>query len=355
MSKERATIIAAIIGGIFVCVAAAIGLGSPFVARMVDIYIPAITPTPIVIIQGQTLPTPFASPTSLTSNVNSIPNLVFVFYGYPEQGISKSSMALINQSGLSNLQEITFTNNGGELSPNGLFIAYDNCSQPNWGIYLAKPDGSNPQMVIPLTGDYCLDGVRWSPDSTKLSYTSQLDGSLRIFDIGSKSDTLIPNTKGADWHWWSPAGNEIVYGKSGQSDTVFRLLYITDLTGNNRQLTFANDFLPCERNLNKIDNSPAWSPDGNTIAFTQCESLFTISPTGNDLRQLTTSPYTSRSSSNGLMTSAYNPRWSIDGQWIIFIGDSDVLKRISIDGNTIVEIGKLPYSGGPFSIAPFVP
>jgi len=48
-----------------------------------------------------------------------------------------------------------------------------------------------------------------------------------------------------------------------------------------------------------------------------------------------------------------NLAWSPDGRWIFFIGEGDVLKRISADGNQIVEIGKLPYRGGPFSIAPF--
>jgi len=60
------------------------------------------------------------------------------------------------------------------------------------------------------------------------------------------------------------------------------------------------------------------------------------------------------------VTSAYSPRWSPDGRWIFFldegavirVGSGAVLKRISTDGKTIVEIGKLPYGGAPFSIAP---
>lgn len=48
MSKERATIIAAIITGFFVCVAALIGLGLPIVDRLTDKYFPAVTPTPFM-------------------------------------------------------------------------------------------------------------------------------------------------------------------------------------------------------------------------------------------------------------------------------------------------------------------
>jgi Tol biopolymer transport system component len=305
-----------------------------------------------------------ATPSSAGGGANSALDLRIIFYGYPQIGVPRAGTAEIHETGISNIRDITFSPIGGELSPNGRFIAYDNCSTANRGIYLAEPDGSKAQMVMPLSGNYCVD-VRWSRDSTKLSYTSQQDRSLRIFDIASKSDTLIPNTQGADWHSWSPAGNEIVYGRlRGRvgAGPVGRLLYITDLRGKSRQLTFADDFVPCGRERNIIDASaPAWSPKGDAIAFTQGECLFVVSPTGGDLRQLTTPPYASTPSPKMPVTFAYSPRWSPDGRWIIFngegglcrIGDGAVLNRISPDGNTIVAIGKLPYCGGPFSIAPF--
>ena len=129
-----------------------------------------------------------------------------VFHGYPQIGVPQSAAAMISESGLSDVHDITFTRIGGELSPNGRFIAYDNCSSPNRGIYLVEPDGSKAQMVKDLNGNRCVD-IRWSPDSAKFSYTNPQDRSLHIFDIASKSDSLIPNIRDADWHWWSPTGN----------------------------------------------------------------------------------------------------------------------------------------------------
>ena len=294
-----------------------------------------------------------ATPLAAAPGTNSEFKLRLVFYGYPRIAVPQSGAGVISETGLSNIHDITFTSIGGELSPNGRLIAYDNCVNARRGIYVAEPDGSNAQLVVPLSGRTCID-VRWSPDSAKLSYPSQRDRSLRVFDIANKTDTLIPNTQGADWHWWSPGGNEIVFGKTdrrGQVGPVGRLLYITDLRGSSRQLTFAKDFVPCDR-YHIIDTwAPVWSPNGNAIAFTACERLFVIS-SGNDLRQLTTPRYESRPPTRMPVTSAYGPRWSPDGRWIIFIGDGEVLKRISADGNTIVDIGKLPYRGGPFSIAP---
>ena len=347
MSKERGTTIAVakVFAGIVIglCVPVSGGIGG------------IIGPASLVATEAQS-PLPSASPLASAGGANSEVDLRLVFYGYPKQGVPQSGTAVISEAGLSNIRDLTFTSIGGELSPNGRFIAYDNCSIVNRGIYLAAPDGRKAQMVIPLSGRSCVD-VRWSPDSAKLSYTAPQDRSLRIFDIASKSDTLIPNTQIADWHWWSPAGDEIVYGRMDRRDPggpVPRLLYITDLTGNSRQLTFARDFVPCEREGNLIDTwAPTCSPDGNTIAFTQCEGLFVVSPTGNDLKQLTTPRYALPPSPQMPVTSAYSPRWSPDGRWILFIGDDNVLKRISADGNAIVDIGKLPYRGGPFSIAPF--
>src|SRR5205807_5930897 len=221
--------------------------------------------------------TPLAVPTNF-AGADSALDLRLVFYGYPKIGVPHSGAGVISETGLSNIHDVTFT---GELSPNGRFIAYDNCGNVNRGIYLAEPDGSKAQLVIPLSDNHCLGTIRWSPDSTKLSYISGSNRYLRIFDIATKSDTLIRNTQDADWHWWSPAGNEIVYGRMGRRDPfgpAGRLLYITDLRGNSRQLTFARDFVPCDREWNLIDTwAPVWSPKGNTIAFTQCERLFVVS------------------------------------------------------------------------------
>jgi Tol biopolymer transport system component len=212
---------------------------------------------------------------------------------------------------------------------------------------------------MPLSDSECVD-IRWSPDGTKLSYASGRNHALHVIDLAGKREEVIANTDGAGWHWWSPSGNEIVYqrgtGKTG------RLLYVTDLRGNNRQLTFARDFQPCKWWFKVIDTwAPTWSPNGDKIAFTQCGALFVISPYGKDLRQLTSTGDASQTSILPI-TPAYSPRWSPDGRWIIFIGqvlvrsgEGAVLKRMSPDHSEVVTIGTLPYPGAPFSIAPLRP
>ena len=284
-------------------------------------------------------------------------DLLLVFHGYTPIGVPHSASAIITEQGLANLHDVTLLRIGGELSPDGRFIAYDNCSSPNHGIDVAEPNGTKARRVMPLSETACAE-IRWSPDGTKLSYAGGRDRALHVFDLAGKREEILANTESAGWHSWSPAGNEIVYergnGKTGRS------LYITDLHGNNRQLTFARDFSTCEWEHNLIDTwAPAWSPRGDKIAFTQCGSLFVISPSGQDLRQLTSMGYSSQTSTLPI-TPVYSPRWSPDGSWIIFIGQlfirsgerSQPLKRVSPDHNEVLTIGTLPYPGGPFSIAP---
>jgi len=193
--------------------------------------------------------TPVPASTTLPTGAESALDLQLVFHGYPKVGVPRSGAARISESGLSDIHDITYSQIGGELSPNGRLIAYDSCNTTNRGIYLSEPDGSNAQMLIRFGGGSCVE-VRWSPDSAKFSYTNPQDRSLHIFDIAGRRDTLIPNTQIADLHWWSPDGNEIVYGRMERRNPgdpfgpVHRLLYITDLSGNNRQLTFAGDFVP---------------------------------------------------------------------------------------------------------------
>ncbi|HLO14020.1 MAG TPA: hypothetical protein VK206_04265 [Anaerolineales bacterium] len=295
-----------------------------------------------------------APPTLPPDDRVATPEMRFVFLGYPQQGQPQSGMGIISGNKLSNVQNIDFLTNGGELSPNGLFIAYDCGPHSERGLHIVDVDGSNARMVKILSGDFCTD-VRWSPDNTKLSYQDPKDYSLHIVDISTGKDSQIPNTLGAEWHWWSPAGNEIVYGlnlyflcnrdhtapQCELSNKAFRLLYITDLSGNSRQLTLADDFEPCANASNQVDAwAPTWSPDGTTIAFTECSKLYSINRNGSNLIQLA--------------DSAYSPRWSPDSKWIIFIHNNDVLTRISSDGRAIEEMGTLPYWGGPFSIGPLV-
>jgi TolB protein len=66
----------------------------------------------------------------------------------------------------------------------------------------------------------------------------------------------------------------------------------------------------------QVDTFPAWSPDGNKIAFQSNENgnfeIFTVYPDGSERKRLTT----------GLVDNKY-PAWSPDGSKIVFYSKRD--------------------------------
>ena len=120
MSKEGTTIMAAILATVLPCIV--IGLQMPIVSSSVG-YAPAVAARPGVAIEAQS-PLSSATPPALAGTDSAL-DLRLVFYGYPKIGVPRSGTARISESGLSDVHDITFSLIGGELSPNGRFIAYD--------------------------------------------------------------------------------------------------------------------------------------------------------------------------------------------------------------------------------------
>lgn len=107
----------------------------------------------------------------------------------------------------------------------------------------------------------------------------------------------------------SPDGEQIVYvvrSSDAKADCNFRRLWrVGAVTGEPSQLTHGDS-----------DSSPAWSPDGRSIAFLRAEAgaaqLWTLAAGGGEPRQLTTLPL-----------GAGTPAWSPDGTKIAFTAWAD--------------------------------
>jgi Tol biopolymer transport system component len=139
-----------------------------------------------------------------------------------------------------------------------------------------------------------------------------------------RDDTL--EAKFLRWHSRSPDGRRATFEAAGK-------VWIVDLpNGTPRRLTPAT-FQP-------IELSPAWSPDGQWIAFTSFDDerlghVWKIRPTGTGMVQLT------KAAGEYL-----NPAWAPDGaELIVTRGNGGFLRQHSVSNNTWYELRRVSADG----------
>jgi TolB protein len=214
-------------------------------------------------------------------------------------------------------------------------------------IFIADFDGRN---MIQVTND----GVptmspSWSPDGTKLTYTSFKNGRAQIFVYNLLTKKSFPlsrgkgNSSGAEWH---PDGKTIAYSMSTEGKTSIFTMRSFDGTGaqpliqgsglevepafspDGKFLAFAsgrfgNPHLFVRNLENSQDtritfagwynSSPSWRPDGKKLLFAGYDrqidryDLFNVNPDGRQLERLTLDQGDNE-----------NPNYSPDGRFILF-------------------------------------
>ena len=159
-------------------------------------------------------------------------------------------------------------------SPDGKQIAFTSDEGWKWdgsggshrNIWVMDADGGNPRN---LTNHGAKDvSPDWSPDGMQIAFESNRDGDWEA-NFGAPSDIYamtpdgvnlinLTNHPAADGNpAWSPDGNQIAFESNRDGDENWEI-YVMNADGTNPiNLT----------NHPAIDRGPAWSPDGKRIAF----------------------------------------------------------------------------------------
>ncbi len=278
-----------------------------------------VTYTPLPTAPDRNKPTPLGGLSGTFAYVSEKTGLPQIFIGSTTSG---------------NSTQVTNVSEGAcqpEWSPDGIRLAFISPCPPKAEIagkqepysgsglfLLAVNDGQIIPIPSPPGGDI---EPSWSPDGTRIAYTSIRANypQIFIFEIATENTEQITDTTGGNRQpVWSQDGNQLAFSSYRKGSWQ---IWISAPDG--------SDPMPFSVQNNGAAFSADWSPDGKTIVFSQTNSLRLVSKSANDANA-------QEFVLNPRLTGAANPDISPDGRWILFdskIGGNYQVYRISIYGS----------------------
>jgi TolB protein len=191
----------------------------------------------------------------------------------------------------------------------------------NWRIYVMNADGSG---VSALSGEGADNTAPvWSPNGQQIAFVSQRDGNRDIYIVPADCVTLpegcdqsavnVTRHPADDWTpAWSPDGTRLAFSSIRAGNWEIFVVEVACMA-NSESCPDQTTQLTADGNGNIL---PVYSPDAGRIAFSSKASgnwdIYTMTSQGSDLRQITTDP------ANDL-----SPAWSPNGQQLAFETNRD--------------------------------
>jgi Tol biopolymer transport system component len=178
--------------------------------------------------------------------------------------VAVAALAVVSGSSGARSQSVSYWDP--TWSPDGSRIAFVDRGGVPGDLYVMDADGTNVHKLTSssyASGDYGADSPTWSPNGKRIAFRYGYAGISVVNVDGSGLHEILAHGYGAAW---SPGGRFVAYAQGPADDpgaeTSGTSIYVVHPDGTGKQLVAS------PRDVAASFGSPAWSRDGQRLAFT---------------------------------------------------------------------------------------